>query len=273
MDWRLMAASAVVILIAVAHSALGERRILGPLLKRMTDFGPQDQTQFVRLTLRFAWHLTSLFLLGCAAILGVVAFYPLDVIGLLVIETIGALFIASAAITASYSAGRHAAWPLFALAGLLCWWVAAWHEGGSPVAVTARPVGLAVSAILLLAAATHAYWAARGPHGLAAVVPDRGGKPLFRPGRIGTALVAFALLAAALLVAEQTLGFMPAVSSSSTAVGCWILAVLLLLRTVGDFRYVGLFKRVKDTVFAYWDTAAYTPLCLLLGVATVFIAR
>jgi hypothetical protein len=264
MDWRLMAASAVVILIAVAHSALGERRILGPLLKRMTDFGPQDQTQFVRLTLRFAWHLTSLFLLGCAAILGVVAFYPLDVIGLLVIETIGALFIASAAITASYSAGRHAAWPLFALAGLLCWWVAAWHEGGSPVAV---------SAILLLAAATHAYWASGGPYGLSAVVPDRGGKLLFRLGRIGTALLAFGLLAAALLVAEQTLGFMPAVSSSSTAVGCWILAALLLLRTVGDFRYVGLFKRVKDTAFAYWDTAAYTPLCLLLGVATVFIAR
>ena len=35
----------------------------------------------------------------------------------------------------------------------------------------------------------------------------------------------------------------------------------LLLRVVGDFRYVGLCKRVRGTRFAARDTRVYTPLC------------
>jgi hypothetical protein len=49
------------------------------------------------------------------------------------------------------------------------------------------------------------------------------------------------------------------------------LAAGLLARTVGDFKYVGLFKRVRGTPFARLDTLLYSPLCLLLslGVASV----
>lgn len=45
----------------------------------------------------------------------------------------------------------------------------------------------------------------------------------------------------------------------------WVIIVLFFLaRAIGDFQYVGLFKQVKQTPFAYHDTLHYTPLCLLV---------
>jgi hypothetical protein len=46
----------------------------------------------------------------------------------------------------------------------------------------------------------------------------------------------------------------------------------LLLRAVGEFRYVGLFKRVRGTKFAVLDTFVYSPLCLLLGAGVALVA-
>lgn len=54
-----------------------------------------------------------------------------------------------------------------------------------------------------------------------------------------------------------------------TRVGCWLLGAILIARAVGEFRYLGLFKTVRMTTFGYCDTAAYTPLCLLLGMAEI----
>jgi hypothetical protein len=38
------------------------------------------------------------------------------------------------------------------------------------------------------------------------------------------------------------------------------------LRAIGDFRYVGFFKRIRDSKFARLDTLAYSPLCAALAV-------
>ena len=46
---------------------------------------------------------------------------------------------------------------------------------------------------------------------------------------------------------------------------CWVLAAAMLLRALGDFRYVGFFKRVRTGRFAELDTKFYTPLCLALA--------
>ena len=45
----------------------------------------------------------------------------------------------------------------------------------------------------------------------------------------------------------------------------------VLMRAIGDFRYVGFFKRVRGSRFARMDTTLYSPLCLALaaGVAAV----
>ena len=52
----------------------------------------------------------------------------------------------------------------------------------------------------------------------------------------------------------------------------FLLAVALVARAVGDFRLVGFFKRVRGTRFARMDSVLYAPLCLVLGVAVVYVA-
>ena len=43
-------------------------------------------------------------------------------------------------------------------------------------------------------------------------------------------------------------------------------ALVFLVRSVGDFRYVGFFKHVVGTPFARLDTLLYSPLCLALAI-------
>ena len=43
------------------------------------------------------------------------------------------------------------------------------------------------------------------------------------------------------------------------------MAMIFVLRTLGDFRYVGFTKRIRNTSFAEWDTKLYSPLCLLMA--------
>ncbi len=53
---------------------------------------------------------------------------------------------------------------------------------------------------------------------------------------------------------------------------CAGLALVLLLRAVGDFRYVGFFKSVGGTRFATMDTWCYSPVCLALSIGVAYVA-
>ena len=50
-----------------------------------------------------------------------------------------------------------------------------------------------------------------------------------------------------------------------STVGTSLIATAFTLRAVGEFKYVGFFKRIRGTQFARMDTRFYSPLCL--GVA------
>ena len=54
--------------------------------------------------------------------------------------------------------------------------------------------------------------------------------------------------------------------------GCYALALGLLARAIGEFKYVGFFKKVGGSAFARMDTLLYSPLCLALSVAIAFVA-
>jgi hypothetical protein len=44
------------------------------------------------------------------------------------------------------------------------------------------------------------------------------------------------------------------------------------VRAIGDFNYVGFFKRRRGTRFAHLDTRLYSPLALGLGLGTAIVA-
>lgn len=136
-----------------------------------------------------------------------------------------------------------------------------------------RIVAVGLTLVLLSLAAIHVYWAIRGVGTTAGVPSRRDGTPLFRPGRVSTLGVAVALSIAALLVAGRAqlvdVGLVPV----AFRVGVWGVAAAFALRTIGEFRYVGLFKRVRGTPFAQWDTRLFTPLCAAIAIAAFLVAR
>jgi uncharacterized protein DUF3995 len=129
--------------------------------------------------------------------------------------------------------------------------------------------GAAAIVILLLAAAVHVYWAAGGKAGKAAAVPTAAGRAVIKPSAMSTAMVAAGLCVMAALVALR-IGWLklPGVAADHVLlqIAVWLIAAVFALRAVGDFRYVGFFKRTRDSKFARLDTLAYSPLCAALAV-------
>lgn len=120
-------------------------------------------------------------------------------------------------------------------------------------------------AILVVIAALHFYWALGGTFGKDVAIPERNGRPLWSPSALTTFAVGCLLAFAAVLIAMRAglllSGFLGPVPRFATRG----LALVFASRAIGDFRYVGFFKRVRGTRFARFDTALYSPLCCLLA--------
>lgn len=127
--------------------------------------------------------------------------------------------------------------------------------------------------ILLALSAIHWYWMAGGRAGAAAAIPSGEAGPAFRPTPVATGIVAALLALAGWLVLELgevaprllfpgwMLGF-----------GGFALSGVFIVRAVGDFRWMGFFKRRRDTLFAKYDTMLYSPLCLFIGICVMLVA-
>jgi len=132
-------------------------------------------------------------------------------------------------------------------------------------------IALSISVAFVVLALWHFRMALLPSAGAGGAVPSAEGKPLFVPSAKATVAVGVVLLLFAGLVAA-TGGLVEVgiprrlLTGSSSA-----LALGLLARAIGEFKYVGFFKRIRGTRFAQLDTWLYSPLCLLLavGVATV----
>jgi len=53
--------------------------------------------------------------------------------------------------------------------------------------------------------------------------------------------------------------------------GIWLITVVFSLRAVGDFKYIGFFKKVKGTDFANRDTLFYSPICIVIAGISIMI--
>lgn len=131
--------------------------------------------------------------------------------------------------------------------------------------ILARLTALAFAAL----SALHVYWALGGRFWMGKAVPEIEGKPLFRPGPIATLSVA-AVLAGFALTA-WLLGQRNTIYPYVRIAG-FIIAAILLARAVGEFKYVGFFKRIHEGTFARYDTWLYSPVCLVLGVSMLILA-
>ncbi|HSP33150.1 MAG TPA: hypothetical protein VLU46_02415 [Thermoanaerobaculia bacterium] len=116
----LLIAGALMVLLAVAHSWLGERYILIRLFRRQDLPKLFGGTEFTKRTLRFAWHITSVFALGFAALLWLLPSWSGDVArGSAVI--VAATSFACGVVALVGSRGRHLSWIVFFAVAALVW--------------------------------------------------------------------------------------------------------------------------------------------------------
>ncbi len=124
---------------------------------------------------------------------------------------------------------------------------------------------IGVSVILLIGiGCIHVYWAFGGTWSANIVLPSRSTRkqqPVFVPSKMATLVVAFLLFSTALLLIFQGGLFKEIQPNLLVNWGCWAAIIAFGLRVVGDFKYFGLFKKVRNSRFSNYDTYLFTPLC------------
>lgn len=123
-------------------------------------------------------------------------------------------------------------------------------------------ISIALSALFVGLAVLHIYWAAGGKWGASAAVPsEANGAIAFTPGVAACLIVSAGFFAIAYLCAARAGLFTAPWPNNYTRVGLLIVAALFLARTIGDRKYMGITRRIRETEFARKDRRFYTPLC------------
>lgn len=126
--------------------------------------------------------------------------------------------------------------------------------------------------IFLLLGGIHFYWAFGGTWGLQKALPQVPNvEKKFNVQWYHSAIVGFILLIIGVYYGSYL--FIP--NTIPTEIYKWLgwcIGLLFILRSIGDFNYVGFFKKVKTTTFAKYDSKLYSPLCLLIGCNAFLLA-
>ena len=126
---------------------------------------------------------------------------------------------------------------------------------------------LLLACVFAVLSGLHIYWLLGGTWGVKQVIPVRDSQaelPKIPP--IATLVVALGLGFVGLLYLVKG-QFLSLSLPHWMFIGfSWGVPLIFLLRAVGDFQYVGFFKKNKDTAFAKADSKYFVPLCLAIGV-------
>lgn len=136
-------------------------------------------------------------------------------------------------------------------------------------------IAIILTIIFILLSAIHFYWAFGGNWGTDAVFPKINDKiEIVMPGIIPTLIVAFGFLVFVLIILVDTKMIEFGLSEKLhnwIDYALWAMAAIFLLRAVGEFKYVGFFKKINNSKFAINDTRYYSPLCLMIGTLILII--
>jgi len=126
--------------------------------------------------------------------------------------------------------------------------------------------------VFLALSLIHFNWAFGGKWGFNNALPTNNeGKRVLNPKKIDSAIVAIGLLLFANFYLFKGNWINIAINNWITNYSGWLISSIFLLRAIGDFKYIGFFKKVKSTEFAKLDTKFYAPLCLMIGFIGVLI--
>jgi hypothetical protein len=126
--------------------------------------------------------------------------------------------------------------------------------------------------VFLFLGLVHIHWALGGTWGYEKSLPaNENGERILNPKKRDSAIVGLGLLFFSILYV-----FKSGITSITIPLwiwtyGSWLIPAIFLLRAIGDFKYVGFFKKVKHTVFGKADSKIFSPLCLLIAILAFLI--
>lgn len=128
-------------------------------------------------------------------------------------------------------------------------------------------LSILLSIIFIVLGIIHFNWVIGGKFGFSESLPTKkNGERVLNPKKMDSAIVGIGLTAFGIFyILESGLVDMNP-PEWIMKYGSWVIPSVFLLRSIGEFKYVGFFKKVKKTDFAKWDKKLFSPLCLAIGI-------
>lgn len=134
-------------------------------------------------------------------------------------------------------------------------------------------LSIILSSMFLILALIHFNWAIGGTWGFDASIPtNEKDEKIFNPKRIESFIVGFGLFLFSLFYFNQTTIINISIPTWLNNILTYLIPIIFLLRSIGEFKYVGFFKKFKQTKFADMDTKLFSPLCLIIFIFGFIIA-
>ena len=131
---------------------------------------------------------------------------------------------------------------------------------------------LVLSLILFMLSILHFNWATGSKWGFDKVIPTNPeGELIFYPEKKHSLIVGLCLLIFAIFYLLKSKLIPLSGNISSPYFAGWVISILFILRAIGDFNYIGFFKKITQTKYANIDTMVYTPICSLIGFMGIVI--
>ena len=126
--------------------------------------------------------------------------------------------------------------------------------------------------VFIILAIIHFYWAFGGKIGLENAIPRRANnEKIINPTIISSSIVGIVLLIFGFINIIKTKIIEIELPEIIENYCLWFIAILFILRAIGDFKYIGVFKKITKTKFSRMDTKVYSPLFLFIGISEIII--
>src|SRR5437762_4367155 len=133
-------------------------------------------------------------------------------------------------------------------------------------------VSISLFLIFLFLSLIHFYWSAGGQWGKDAAIPSKKNNiKAISPGVLSTFIVGLGFLAFGIFILIKANLLHIPIPLLIKKNGLWFIAIIFIIRAIGEFKYIGFFKKIRCTKFGEYDTMYYSPLSLLIGILSIIL--
>jgi len=133
-------------------------------------------------------------------------------------------------------------------------------------------LSILISIILIGLGVIHFNWVIGGEFGFSESLPTKeSGERVLNPKKMDSAIVGIGLTVFGLFYIFKSSLIAHNLPAWIMVYVGWIVPSIFILRAIGEFKYIGFFKRIKKTKFGKRDTMFFSPLCFLIGIIGIII--